>query len=153
MTTLPLDPPEHVAPSRAPLVVLGAAQFVMVLDTAVMNVSLGQLVDDFDTSVTTIQAAITLYSLVMAALMIVGAKLGDRWGRRRAFAIGLVVYGIGSAITAVSPNVAVLILGWSLPEGIGAALVLPSLSALVATMYTGRDRAMAYRVAVDRSTP
>jgi MFS family permease len=127
-------------------VVLAAAQFVMVLDTAVMNVSLSQLVRDFDTDVATIQAAITLYSLVMAASMIVGAKLGDRWGRRRAFAIGIAVYGVGSATTALAPTVGVLIVGWSGLEGIGAALVLPALTALVASTYQGRDRALAFGV-------
>jgi MFS family permease len=79
------------------LAVLGAAQFLMVLDQAVMNVSISQLVEDFDTQVTTIQAVITLYSLVMAALMIAGGKLGDLMGRRRAFGIGHVIYGAGSS--------------------------------------------------------
>ena len=63
------------------LIVLSAAQFLMVLDQSVMNVSISQLVADFDTSITTIQGVITLYSLVMAALMITGGKLGDLWGR------------------------------------------------------------------------
>jgi EmrB/QacA subfamily drug resistance transporter len=128
------------------LVVLGAAQFLMVLDQAVMNVSISQLVDDFDTTVTTIQVVITLYALVMAALMITGGKLGDLWGRRRAFAIGLVIYGAGSALTAASWSVATLTLGWSILEGIGAALVLPALVSLVAGNYKGGDRAVAYGV-------
>ena len=76
------------------LVVLGAAQFLMVLDQAVMNVAISQLVEDFDTTVTTIQAVIALYALVMAALMMTGGKIGDIWGRRRAFAIGLVIYAL-----------------------------------------------------------
>src|SRR5215218_6687157 len=101
------------------LAVLGAAQFLMVLDQAVMNVSISQLVVDFDTDVTTIQAVITLYSLVMAALMITGGKLGDKWGRRRAFAIGMVIYSVGSLLTAFSWSIASLALGWSLLEGIG----------------------------------
>jgi EmrB/QacA subfamily drug resistance transporter len=128
------------------LVVLGAAQFLMVLDQAVMNVSISQLVDDFDTQVTTIQAVITLYSLVMAALMIAGGKLGDIMGRRRAFGIGHVIYGAGSLLTAVSWSVPVLTLGWSVLEGIGAALVLPALAALTARTYQGADRALAYGV-------
>jgi EmrB/QacA subfamily drug resistance transporter len=128
------------------LVVLAAAQFVMVLDQAVMNVSISQLVSDFDTEVTTIQAVITLYSLVMAALMIAGGKLGDIWGRRRAFAIGNVIYGTGSLLTAVSWSIPVLTLGWSVLEGIGAALVLPALAALTARTYEGADRAFAYGV-------
>ena len=71
---------------------LGAAQFLMVLDQAVMNVAISQLVEDFDTTVTTIQAVIALYALVMAGLMLTGGKLGDIWGRRRAFTIGLCIY-------------------------------------------------------------
>jgi MFS family permease len=133
--------------SRRPvLIVLGAAQFLMVLDQSVMNVSISQLVDDFDTTVTTIQAVITLYSLTMAALMITGGKLGDIWGRRRAFRIGLVIYGAGSLLTALSWSVPALALGWSLLEGIGAALVLPALVALTAGNFEGRARAAAYGV-------
>src|SRR4051794_31504932 len=78
------------------LIALAATQFLMVLDQAVMNVSISQLVADFDTTVTTIQAVIALYSLTMAALMLTGGKIGDIIGRRRAFAIGMVIYCIGS---------------------------------------------------------
>ncbi|MGW1193449.1 MFS transporter [Streptomyces sp. NPDC002559] len=128
------------------LIVLGAAQFLMVLDTAVMNVSISRLVDDFDTEVTAIQAVITLYALVMAAFMIIGGRIGDILGRRRVFLTGMAVYGVGSALTAVSPTLWVLALGWSVIEGLGAALVLPSMAALVAESYRGRDRAVAYGV-------
>ena len=128
------------------LVVLAMAQFLMVLDQAVMNVAISQLVADFDTTVTTIQTVIALYALVMAALMLTGGKLGDLWGRRRAFSIGLVIYAIGSALTAASWSVPTLMLGWSILEGIGAALVLPALVALVAGTYEGKDRAVAYGV-------
>jgi len=130
----------------APLAVLGLAQFLMVLDQAVMNVSISQLVEDFDTSVSAIQGVITLYSLVMAMLMLTGGKLGDILGRRRTFAIGMVIYGTGSALTAASWSVATLALGWSILEGIGAALVLPALVALIAGNYRGRDRVTAYAV-------
>ncbi|MEU6273836.1 MFS transporter [Streptomyces populi] len=128
------------------LAVLGTAQFLMVLDTSVMNVSISQLVEDFDTEVTAIQAVITLYALVMAAFMATGGRLGDILGRRRLFLIGLVVYGVGSALTAVAPTLWMLALGWSVVEGLGAALVLPAMAALVAESYTGRDRAVAYGV-------
>jgi len=130
----------------APLAILAAAQFLMVLDQAVMNVSISQLVEDFDTDVTTIQAVITLYSLVMAALMVTGGKLGDIVGRRRAFTVGLVIYLTGSALTAASWSVLVLGLGWSVLEGVGAALVLPALAALIAGNYEGRERVVAYAV-------
>ncbi|MFD0273927.1 MFS transporter [Kitasatospora sp. NPDC127111] len=128
------------------LAVLGAAQFLMVLDASVMNVSISQLVEDFDTEVTAIQAVITLYTLVMAAFMLTGGKIGDMFGRRRVFVVGLAVYGVGSGLTAVAPTLGVLALGWSVIEGLGAALVLPALAALVAGTYTGRDRAVAYGV-------
>jgi EmrB/QacA subfamily drug resistance transporter len=129
-----------------PLVALAIAQFVMVLDQSVMNVSITQLVADFDTSVTTIQAVITLYCLVMAMFMMTGGKIGDIIGRRRAFSIGLVIYGCGSAMTAFAPTVAVLTLGWSILEGLGAALVLPALAALIAGNFEGKARATAYAV-------
>ncbi len=129
-----------------PLVALATAQFVMVLDQSVMNVSISQLVADFHTTVTVIQAVITLYCLVMAMLMLTGAKIGDIIGRRRAFTIGLVIYGCGSAMTAVSQSVPVLALGWSGLEGIGAALVLPAMAALIAGNYQSNDRKAAYAV-------
>jgi EmrB/QacA subfamily drug resistance transporter len=128
------------------LAVLGAAQFLMVLDQAVMNVSISQLVKDFHTDVTTIQAVIALYSLVMAMLMVPGGKIGDIIGRRRAFTIGHVIYGCGSGLTAVAWSVPVLTLGWSVMEGIGAALVLPALVALTARSFEGQARALAYGV-------
>jgi EmrB/QacA subfamily drug resistance transporter len=128
------------------LAALAMAQFLMVLDQAVMNVSISQLVSDFDTTVTTIQAVITLYSLVMAMLMLTGGKIGDIIGRRRAFVIGLVIYGCGSALTAIAPTVLVLTLGWSVLEGIGAALVMPALAALIAGNFEGRQRVAAYAV-------
>ncbi|MFF6783154.1 MFS transporter [Streptomyces sp. NPDC012510] len=128
------------------LIVLGTAQFLMVLDTSVMNVSISQLVEDFDTEVTAIQAVITLYALVMAAFMIIGGRFGDILGRRRLFFLGLMVYGTGSALTAVAPTLWVLAVGWSVIEGLGAAMVLPAMAALVAESYRGRDRAVAYGV-------
>ncbi|MFI7408090.1 MFS transporter [Streptomyces sp. NPDC049627] len=129
-----------------PLIVLGTAQFLMVLDTSVMNVSISQLVEDFDTEVTAIQAVITLYALVMAAFMVTGGRIGDMLGRRRMFLIGMCVYGTGSALTAAAPTLWVLALGWSVIEGLGAAMVLPAMAALVAQSYHDRDRALAYGV-------
>ncbi|WP_407342682.1 MFS transporter [Pengzhenrongella phosphoraccumulans] len=129
-----------------PLVALATAQFVMVLDQSVMNVSISTLVKDFDTTVTTIQAVITLYCLVMAMFMLTGAKIGDIIGRRRAFMVGLAIYGVGSALTAAAPTVLVLALGWSVLEGLGAALVLPALAALISGNFAGRERKIAYAV-------
>ena len=129
-----------------PLVALAIAQFVMVLDQSAMNVSISTLVDDFDTTVPTIQAVITLYCLVMAMFMLAGGKIGDIIGRRRAFVIGLIIYACGSAMTALAPSVAVLTLGWSVLEGLGAALVLPAMVALIAGNFEGPPRKVAYAV-------
>ena len=114
---------------------LASAQFIMVLDTTVMNVSISQVVADLNTTVVGLQTAITLYTLVMASLMLIGGKFGERWGAKRTFAVGLLVYGTGSFITAISPNLAVLLVGWSLIEGLGAVLVIPAIAALTAATY------------------
>ena len=132
--------------SWLPLVALAIAQFVMVLDQSAMNVSISALVDDFDTTVTTIQAVITLYCLVMAMFMLTGGKIGDIIGRRRTFVIGLVIYACGSAMTALAPTVAILTLGWSVLEGLGAALVMPAMVALIAGNFEGASRKVAYAV-------
>ncbi len=126
--------------------ILGSAQFVMVLDGTVMNVSISTVVEDLDTTVDAMQAAITFYTLTMASLMLLGAKLGDVWGRRRAFVIGSIVYAIGSLTTALSPNVIVLFLGWSIIEGMGAVLVIPAIAALIADNYEGHARVAAYAI-------
>src|SRR3954447_17189462 len=128
----------------APLMMLASAQFVMVLDTSVMNVAISQIVEDLDTTIQGVQTAITLYTLVMAAFMLLGAKLGDILGTNRAFAIGLAIYGVGSLTTALSPSLAVLLIGWSGVEGFGAVLVVPAIAALTAATYTGKERALAY---------
>src|SRR5690242_9572845 len=126
------------------LLTLASAQFLMTLDTSVMNVSIATVAKDVGTTVTGIQTAITLYTLVMATLMITGGKIGSMIGRRRAFSIGLVIYGAGSMTTALSPNLGVLILGWSFLEGVGAALIMPAIVALVASNFVAEDRPRAY---------
>jgi MFS family permease len=116
----------------------------MMLDSSVMNVSIATVAKDVGTTVTGIQTAITLYTLVMASLMITGGKIGQIIGRKRAFTIGCVIYGCGSFTTALSPSLGVLLLGWSLLEGIGAALILPAIVALVASNFERQDRPRAY---------
>ncbi|MET0910021.1 MAG: MFS transporter, partial [Ilumatobacteraceae bacterium] len=128
----------------AVLATLATGQFLMTLDSAVMNVSIATVAKDVGTTVTGIQTAITAYTLVMASLMITGGKIGKIIGRKRAFAIGCVIYGAGSFTTALAPNLAVLMFGWSLLEGIGAALILPSIVALVASNFAREERPRAY---------
>ena len=128
----------------AVLLILASGQFLMTLDSSVMNVSIKSVANDLGTTVTGIQTAITLYTLVMAAFMITGGKIGALIGRRRAFAVGLVIYGFGSLITALAPNLTVLIIGWSVLEGLGAALIMPAIVALVAGNFPQERRSAAY---------
>src|SRR5262249_22631814 len=122
------------------LLTLASAQVLMTLDTPVMKVSIATVAQDGGTTVTGVQAAITFYTLVMASLMITGGKLGQILGRKRAFAIGCVIYGCGSLTTALSPNLTVLIIGWSVLEGLGAVLIMPAIVALVASNFARPQR-------------
>jgi EmrB/QacA subfamily drug resistance transporter len=126
------------------LLTLAAGQFLMALDSSVMNVSIATVAEDVGTTVTGIQGAITAYTLVMAMLMIPGAKVGAIIGRKRAFMIGCVIYGCGSFTTALSHSLPVLLFGWSFLEGVGAALILPSIVALVAGNFPAARRPAAY---------
>jgi MFS family permease len=126
------------------LFTLASGQFLMTLDSSVMNVSIADVAADIGTTVTGIQTAITLYALVMAAFMVTGGKIGTIIGRRRAFSIGCVVYGTGSFTTALAPNLAVLLFGWSLLEGLGAALIMPAIVGLVASNFAPAGRPRAY---------
>lgn len=130
--------------SATVLLLLTGAQFLMTLDSSVMNVSIAYVAEDLDTTVTGIQSAITLYTLVMASLMITGGRIGGMIGRRRAFVLGLIIYSTGSLVTAFAPSLPVLLLGWSLLEGIGAALIMPAVVALVASNFPPARRTAAY---------
>jgi MFS family permease len=126
------------------LLTLAAGQFLMTLDSSVMNVSIATVAKDVGTTVSGIQGAITAYTLVMAALMITGAKVGAIIGRKRAFAIGCVIYGCGSLTTSLATSLPVLLFGWSFLEGVGAALILPAIVALVAGNFPAERRPAAY---------
>ena len=126
------------------IAILCLAQFVMVLDSTVMNVSISAVVKDLGTTVSGLQTAITFYTLTMAAFMLIGAKLCAKLGLLRAFAIGSVIYGLGSLITGMSQNITQLFIGWSVIEGLGAVLVIPAIASLVAVNYKGKDRVVAF---------
>lgn len=136
--------PDTTAKGRVVLLTLAAGQFLMALDSSVMNVSIATVAADVGTTVTGIQGAITAYTLVMAMFMIPGGKVGAIIGRKRAFVIGCLIYGCGSLTTALAPNLTVLLLGWSFLEGVGAALILPAIVALVAGNFGVERRAAAY---------
>ena len=133
-----------VAGTGVLLATLAAGQFVMSLDTTVMNTAIATVAEDVGTTVTGIQTAITLYALVMASLMITGGKIGEILGRKRAFGIGCIIYACGSFTTSLAPSLTVLIIGWSFLEGIGAVLIMPAIVALVASNFGKPDRPRAY---------
>jgi MFS family permease len=130
--------------ARLVLATLASGQFVMALDTTVMNTAIATVAEDVGTTVTGIQTAITLYTLVMASLMITGGKIGQIIGRKRAFSIGCVIYACGSLTTSLAPSLPVLMVGWSILEGLGAVLIMPAIVGLVATNFDRSERPRAY---------
>ena len=142
--TAEVAPSSRAAGATLVLLTLAAGQFLMTLDSSVMNVSIATVAKDVNTTVTGIQGAITAYTLVMASLMITGAKVGAMIGRKRAFTIGCVIYGAGSLTTSLAPSLPVLLFGWSFLEGVGAALILPAIVALVAGNFPAQRRPAAY---------
>ena len=144
---------EGLPPGRAPsslrkiLIPLALAQFICSFAGSNMNVMINDISKDLNTTAQGVQIAITVFLLVMAALMIPGGKLTDRWGRKRCFTLGLIIYGVGALISAVSPNLGVLILGNSIFEGVGTALLIPPVYILTTMLFTDMtSRARAFGV-------
>jgi MFS family permease len=129
---------------RAVLIPLALAQFICSFAGSNMNVMINDISADLGTTVQGVQVTITIFLLVMAALMIPGGRLTDRYGRKRCFMAGLTVYGVGAVLSAVAPGLGVLILGNSILEGIGTALLIPPVYILATTLFpdlTARARA------------
>src|SRR3954449_8075007 len=121
---------------RRALVPLALAQFICSFAGTNMNVMINDISKDLDTTVQGVQVAITIFLLVMAALMIPGGKLTDKYGRKRCFTVGLAVYGVGALLSAAAPGLGVLILGNSLLEGMGTALLTPPVYILPTLLFT-----------------
>ncbi len=128
------------------LFVVTMAIFILVIDTTIMNVSISALVEDLNTEVSTIHSIIAIYTLVMAAFMLIGAKMQDIIGRKKTFLIGAAVYGAGTFVAAISQNAAMLLFGWSLLEGVGAVLMLPATATFITDAYEGKERAFAFGI-------
>src|SRR6478735_7512467 len=120
---------------RPALVPLALAQFICSFAGSNMNVMINDISHDLDTTVEGVQLAITLFLLVMAALMIPGGKLTERWGRKRCFNGGLAIYGVGALLSAVAPGLGILIVGNSILEGVGTALLIPPVYILTTLLY------------------
>src|SRR4029077_1109221 len=139
---------QKTAPAlRRMLVPLALAQFICSFAGSNMNVMITDISDDLHTTVQGVQVCITLFLLVMAALMIPCGKLTDRWGRKRCFLIGLSIYGVGAVLSALAPGLGVLILGNSMFEGLGTALLIPPVYILTTLLFTDlKSRAWAFGV-------
>src|SRR6266704_4942438 len=121
--------------ARAMILPLALAQFIASYAATNMNVAISAIAQDLGTTVAGVQTAITLFTLTMAALMIPGSKLTDIWGRKRCFVLGLAVYGIGALLAALSMGLPLLIVGYSLLEGVGSALMIPPIYILVTVAF------------------
>src|ERR1700754_5347465 len=128
--------PRAAVAARAMGLPLALAQFIASYAATNMNVAISAIAKDLGTSVAGVQTAITLFTLTMAALMIPGSKLTDIWGRKRCFVAGLAVYGAGGLMAALSPNLPFLIVGYSLLEGIGSALMIPPIYILITVAFS-----------------
>lgn len=129
-----------------PLFVMSLALAIMILDTTILNVTLRNIVHDLNTDLQKIQWVITAYSLTLAAFTITGGRLGDLYGRKKMFVVGAILFALGSLITASSTSVEMMIVGESIIEGIGAALMMPATSSLLRVTYQGRDRQIAFGI-------
>jgi EmrB/QacA subfamily drug resistance transporter len=128
------------------LLVLSLALAIIIIDTTLLNVSLETLIRELHTTLQSLQWVISAYSLTLAALTVTGGRLGDLFGRKRMFKLGALLFAVGSFIASISRNVPTLILGESLIEGIGAALMMPATASLLVAKYRGHDRALAFGV-------
>src|SRR6201989_365026 len=134
-------PTSHAEPAEATLASarrliapLALAQFICSFAGSNMNVMINDISQDLDTTVKGVQTAITLFLLIMAILMIPCSKLTDRWGRKRCFTMGLTLYGVGALLSAAAPGIGVLIVGNSVLEGVGTALLIPPVY-ILATLW------------------
>src|SRR6201995_733998 len=137
------------APVEAPLnmrlaILLAMAMFVLVVDTSLMNVSISAVVHDLHTTVSGVQGAIALEALVSAAFILVGSKVGDLIGRKRAFVLGLLGYAIGALAMTLAQGLTAIIVFWAIIGGLGASLLLPAMQSLIHGNFAGAAQKQAY---------
>ena len=136
--------PRSAAGSRRLAVLLAMAMFVLVVDTSLMNVSIAKVVEDLDTTVSGVQGAIALEALVSAAFILIGSKVGDLIGRKRAFVLGLLGYALGALAMALAQGLTAIIVFWAIIGGLGASLLLPAMQSLIHGNFEGAAQKKAY---------
>jgi MFS family permease len=138
-------PPTDEAKATPRLAILLAmAMFVFVIDTSLMNVSISAVVRDLDTTVSGVQAAVAIEALVSAAFILIGSKVGDLFGRKRAYIAGLLLYALGALAMVVGQGLAAIIVFWAVIGGLGASLYLPAMQSLIHGNFEGKAQAKAY---------
>ena len=130
--------------SRRLALLLAMAMFVLVVDTSLMNVSISKVVEDLDTTVSGVQSAIALEALVSAAFILIGSKVGDLIGRKRAFVLGLLGYALGALAMTLSQSLTAIIVFWAIVGGLGASLLLPAMQSLIHGNFEGAAQKKAY---------
>jgi MFS family permease len=130
-------PPGKAGNPRLSLLLAGA-MFVLVVDTSLMNVSISAVVRDLDTTVSAVQSAIALEALVSAAFILISSKLGDLFGRKRAYVLGLLAYALGALAMTLAQDLAAIIVFWAIIGGLGASLLLPAMQS--SSMATSREQ-------------
>jgi MFS family permease len=123
---------------------LAMAMFVLVVDTSLMNVSIAAVVRDLGTTVSGVQSAIALEALVSAAFIIIGGKVGDLIGRRRAYVLGLLAYAAGAVAMTLAQGLTAVVVVWAIIGGLGAALLLPAMQSLIHGNFEGAARKQVY---------
>src|SRR5690348_1275478 len=125
-------------------ILLAMAMFVLVVDTSLMNVSISAVVRDLDTTVSGVQSAIALEALVSAAFILIGSKIGDLFGRKRAYVLGLLGYAVGAVAMTLAQNLVAIIVFWAVIGGLGASLLLPAMQSLIHGNFEGAVRTKVY---------
>src|SRR5436190_5467667 len=125
-------------------VLLAMAMFVLVVDTSLMNVSISYVVDDLDATASGVQGTIALEALVSAAFILIGSKIGDLIGRKRAYAIGLLGYAAGALAMTLAQSLIPIIIFWAVVGGLGASLMLPAMQSLIHGNFEGKMQRKAY---------
>ena len=143
MTSDPAVPDEATGNQRL-AILLAMAMFVLVVDTSLMNVSIAAVVRDLGTTVSGVQSAIALEALVSAAFILIGSKVGDLIGRRRAYVLGLLGYAVGALAMTLAQGLTAIILFWAVVGGIGASLLLPAMQSLIHGNFEGAAQKKAY---------
>src|SRR6187397_500277 len=139
-----MSSPEKTENGRLSGVFLAAAMFVFVIDTSFMNVSISAVVNDLDTTVSGVQAAVAIEALVSASFILISSKLGDLFGRKRAYVVGLLFYALGAIAMVFAQGLAAIIVFWAVIGGLGASLYLPAMQSLIHGNFEGKAQARAY---------